>query len=63
MFPYLGKVDHGSAELWSKPSPRWGYCQTVRGCLHRLDDGPGVTQGLYASACGQGAQSVHSDHP
>lgn len=60
---FLGEVDHGGAVLWPNPSPRRGHCQAVRGCVHRLDDGPGVAQRLDASACGQGAQYVRPDHP
>lgn len=60
---FLGEVDHGGAVLWPHPPPGGGHCQAVCGCVHRLDDGPGVTQGLDASACGQGAQYVRPDHP
>ena len=58
-----GEVDHGGAVLWPHPPPRRGHCQAVCRCVHRLDDGLGVTQGLDASACGQGAQYVCADHP
>lgn len=60
---FLGEVDHGGAVLWPHPSPGGWHCQTVRGCVYRLDDGPGVPEGLHASAGGQGAQHVHPDHP
>lgn len=59
---FPGEVDHGGALLWPDPPLRGGHCQAVRGCLHRLDDGPGVTQGLDASACSQGAQYVRPNH-
>lgn len=49
--------------LWPHPPPGGRHCQAVRGRVHRLDDGPGLPQGLHASARGQGTQHVHPDHP
>lgn len=62
---FPGEVDHGGAVLWPDPPPRGGHgqhSQAMCGCVHGLDDGTGVTQGLNASACGQGAQYVCPDH-
>ena len=60
---FPGEVDHGGAVLRPHPPPRGGHCQAVCGCVHRLDDGPGVAQGLNASAGCQGAKYVCPDHP
>lgn len=62
-FWLLGEVDYGGAVLRPYPPPGGGDCQAVCGCVHGLDDGPGLTQGLDASACGQRAQYVCPDHP
>lgn len=59
----LGEVDYGGAVLRPHPALGRRHCQAVCGRVHRLDDGPGVSQGLHASAGGQGAQYVRADHP
>lgn len=58
-----GEVDHGGAVLRPHPPTGGRHCQAVRGRVHRLDDGPGLPQGLHASASGQGTQLVHPNHP
>lgn len=60
---FVGEMDHGGAVLWPHPPLRGGHSQVVCWRLHWLDDGPGNTQGLHASACGQGAQHVCPDDP
>lgn len=59
---FSGKVDHGGALLWPDTPFGGGHCQAVCGRIHGLDDGPGVTEGLDATACGEGAQHVHPDY-
>lgn len=56
-------MDHGGVVLWPHPPPGGRHREAVCGCVHRLDDGPGVAQGLHAYAGCQGAQHVRPDHP
>lgn len=56
-------MDYGGNMLRSDSSIGWRYSQAVRGCLHGLDHGTGVTTRLHTPTHHQRAQPLCPNYP